>query len=166
MNKTSEKVSFTSEFNWRLLASVSPDGAETSSVVRIEGGEVEEEGRSSIFSFKLPMIRLNSDEVVSIGESEGVVNVVLELFNRLVGDNSSLNTISVPGGGALASTVVPKEREPGSIVVANDRELRSIVVPKERELGSIVVPKEREPGSIVVPKERGLESRVVACSPE
>ena len=37
------------------------------------------------------MIRLNREDVVSVGDSEGVVNVVLELFevSRLEGDNSS-----------------------------------------------------------------------------
>ena len=61
------------------------------SVVRTGEGGLELLGNSTILSFKPSMIRLNREEVVSVGDSEGVVNVVLELFeiSRLEGDNSS-----------------------------------------------------------------------------
>ena len=60
-------------------------------MVRTREGGLELLGNSTILSFKPSMIRLNREEVVSVGDSEGVVNVVLELFeiNRLEGDNSS-----------------------------------------------------------------------------
>ena len=61
------------------------------SVVRTGEGGLELLGNSTILSFKPSMIRLNREEVVSVGDSEGVVNVVLELFevSRFEGDNSS-----------------------------------------------------------------------------
>ena len=61
------------------------------SVVRTGEGGLELLGNSTILSFKPSIIRLNREEVVSVGDSEGVVNVVLELFevSRLEGDNSS-----------------------------------------------------------------------------
>ena len=60
-------------------------------MVRTGEGGLELLGNSTILSFKPSMIRLNREEVVSVGDSEGVVNVVLELFevSRLEGDNSS-----------------------------------------------------------------------------
>ena len=61
------------------------------SLVSTGEGGLELLGNSTILSFKPSMIRLNREEVVSVGDSEGVVNVVLELFevSRLEGDNSS-----------------------------------------------------------------------------
>ena len=60
-----------------------------------------EEGSSVTFSLRVPMIRLNSDEVVSVGAGDTVVDVVLELLgcSSLGGNNSSKKEISVPGNG-------------------------------------------------------------------
>ena len=65
------------------------------------GVGAKEEGSSVTFSLRVPMIRLNSDEVVSVGAGDAVVDVVLELLggSSLGGNNSSKKEISVPGNG-------------------------------------------------------------------
>ena len=109
MNKTSENVWFSSEFSWRLLGG---EGGESplrtvsavisddiSVVVRLseiisvvaEGGSTS----TAIFSTRLPIIRSNSEEVVSVaGGSVLVVTAV-----RLVGEGRLLenNSSGLPG---------------------------------------------------------------------
>ena len=65
------------------------------------GVGAKEEGSSVTFSLRVPMIRLNSEEVVSEGAGDAVVDVVLELLggSSLGGNNSSKKEISVPGNG-------------------------------------------------------------------